>query len=193
MSTRGCVAVKTGKSWRGVYNHSDSYPQGLGAALHEYLLITDLKKFAKDLIRYDDWRDYLNGGVCKYCGGIGLGQPHSISGVIHESLNPGQDKYPDPERKYHKHEYSGVERNKIRANIVPKNAKYEALFIEWVYVVDPENRMIDILESVKGKGQHKNTSDDGKRTWMSDNYEWRKVKTVFIDDQIDWVKIEHET
>lgn len=35
MSTRGCIARKTGPgTFKGVYHHWDSYPDGLGATLH---------------------------------------------------------------------------------------------------------------------------------------------------------------
>jgi len=82
LSTRGCVAIKTETGWRGVYNHSDSYPSGLGKELWEHLKENDLNKFAEELLRYDDWRNYLAGGVCPYCGRRGLSQPHSITGGI---------------------------------------------------------------------------------------------------------------
>jgi hypothetical protein len=86
MSTRGCVAIGTPASWRGVYNHWDSYPTDLGKEVWEHLqaLLASgktLEQFASELLRYDDWRAYLRKGLCEYCG-KGTTQPHSISGVI---------------------------------------------------------------------------------------------------------------
>ena len=93
MATRGCVAIRQDdKKWLGVYNHWSSYPSGLGKWLWDVLhqmyakdgeiLKTDLEKFAKELLEYDDWRNFLNNGICEYCGKKGFGQPHSISGIL---------------------------------------------------------------------------------------------------------------
>jgi hypothetical protein len=86
MSTRGCVAIGTPEKWRGVYNHWDSYPTGLGEAVWQHLQQflaggRTLDEFAAELLSYDDWRAYLNKGVCEYCGKRTT-QPHSISGAI---------------------------------------------------------------------------------------------------------------
>jgi len=82
MSTRGAVAIKNGNGWLGVYNHWDSYPTALGKELWDYLHQDgiDLGQFAQELLRYDDWRNFRDGGICPYCGKVGMGQPHSITG-----------------------------------------------------------------------------------------------------------------
>jgi hypothetical protein len=187
LSTRGCVAVKTGTGWRGVYNHSDSYPTGLGKELWEHLKGKDLKKFAEELLRFDDWRNYLAGGVCPYCGRRGLSQPHSIGGGIsgrepggaascfgdarfktkremreyyrglpgwrgrnyeiereieHEweiRRNIRRTGFPDPAVKYHKH----GPLDPSHQHIVSEDP--DPLFIEWVYVVNPEKRELEVL------------------------------------------------
>ncbi len=86
MSTRGSVAIGTPSNWRGVYNHWDSYPTGLGRDVWQHLQEvlangTSLEEFARELLTYDDWRAYLNRGICEYCGKR-TSQPHTISGVI---------------------------------------------------------------------------------------------------------------
>ncbi|MEM3658424.1 MAG: hypothetical protein QXQ66_08445 [Candidatus Hadarchaeum sp.] len=179
MSTRGCVAVKMGNGWVGVYNHSDSYPTGLGKELWDHLKTQDLRAFAEELLRYDDWRNYLVGGTCPYCGQRGLSQPHSIRVSVrcvemernfrtkeeirrhYQSLpawsmrpeeveraveeeweiirNIRRTGYPDPKAKYHEHGPLQP------AYLTSENP--DPLFIEWVYVVDPEQRSFDILSS----------------------------------------------
>lgn len=37
MSTRGAIAYRAGDGWEGVYNHSDSYPTGLGKELWAFI------------------------------------------------------------------------------------------------------------------------------------------------------------
>lgn len=96
MSTRGCVAIAMPEGkWVGVYNHSDSYPTGLGKELWDYLYQDGvaLEGFAETLLHYDDWRNFLAGGVCPYCGKVGKGQPHDISGAVYGRLAI-PDRYP---------------------------------------------------------------------------------------------------
>ncbi len=141
MSTRGCVAVGTPKNWRGIYNHSDSYPTYLGAELFEHLIREQLagKTFAEigeSILRFDDWRNYLAGGVCQYCGKI-TGQPHSISGGIYgKEVENG--KYPDPQAKHHHH-------NDLNEDNLITSDNPDPLFIEWVYVIDPNLQVIHVL------------------------------------------------
>ena len=181
MGTRGVVAIKQGDSWRGVYNHYDSYPEGLGADLFEHLQGKDLHQFAKDLMRFDDWRDYLGGGVCPYCGGVGLGQPHSISMAISEATSSGSTKFPDPERKYHKHSYDSKKRGEIKANCTPDDEKNDALWWEWVYIVDPDTATIRILTNCMASKLKVNGTAD---------YQWVEVHELPIDQKkVDWKKI----
>lgn len=193
MSTRGSVAIKQDfGEWRGVYNHYDSYPEGLGKELWAYLKVNniDLKKFAEELLKYDDWRNYLNGGLCPYCGKTNLGQPHTLTGKIidfesKEYSEGPQDYFPDPECKDHSHHpLEG-------AGIYSKNAKFDALFIEWVYVVDPILQRIEIYSGVRAKGKHKEASYDGARSWMAENYQYVLVKVVDLNSpEPDWKAID---
>ena len=144
MSTRGCVAIARGDGWQGVYNHSDSYPIGLGKKLWGHLQGKDLKQFAKELLSYGDWREYLNGGVCEYCGKK-AGQPHSISGVIFmgEPFSPEIQRnldrtgYRDPKAKYHEHGEGETDQ------MTDQTA--DPLFIEWVYVLDPGSGLVTVF------------------------------------------------
>lgn len=229
MSTRGAVAIKNSGGWLGVYNHWDSYPTGLGKELWDYLHQDglDLEGFAKELLKYDDWRNFRGGGICEYCGKVGLGQPHDISGAIcypslvgkrkqydtadqmreHFKQLPawqGRDDdieqmikreleikesvertgYPDPEAQYHQH-------GQLTDKMTNQNA--DALFIEWVYVIDPEKRVLEVLAHRQAEGTHTETSYDGKRTWQEPNYEHYLLATYFIDgDEPDWKELENK-
>lgn len=179
MSTRGCVAVKTEEGWRGIYNHYDSYPTGLGRELWEELEEVDSNDFSENLIEFTDWREYLNDGVCKYCGKKGLGQLVSISAKItgfdrdyDEDSSLGIDEeikekieetgYPDPEAEYHEHTLDGditVEDQQIT------HREPDPLFVEWVYVVDPEQEKMIILT-------HKSVErEPGQEPYEGDGYE----------------------
>lgn len=181
MSTRGCVAVKRGKGWEGVYNHFDSYPSGLGSGLWEYLqgkTQGELEEFASELLQYGDWREYLNGGVCEYCGKKGLGQPCNISGAIYGK----SDTPPDPEGKHHDHSPSD-------SRVTPDNAAEDALWIEWVYVVNPETRTVEVFTGARGEGEHEERAYDGRR-FMSPNYQYVSVGHFGLDIQPEWERLE---
>jgi len=79
MSTRGCVAFGTSTNWRGIFNHWDSYPTGLGKDFWQHIQNhkADLTTWRDEVLAFDDWRNYLAGGICPYCGKK-AGQPHTI-------------------------------------------------------------------------------------------------------------------
>jgi len=230
MSTRGCVAIKQGEGWRGVYNHWDSYPTGLGKEVWDHLHysviqgVVNLQQFAEELLEYGDWREYLNNGVCEYCGKR-LGQPVNINvrifcvpkgseaeirayweGMSWAKDNPEQVKqciaddlevlrniqktgYPDPEAKYHSHS------RKDDSQIT--NLDADPLFIEWVYVVDPERRTISILmhksDGVTEGAIRENPilRDDGFWDYGHCAYKHIKVAEINLDgDEPDWERIE---
>lgn len=52
MGTRGVVGWKTETGWRGVYNHWDSYPTGLGK--HVYIEIMKIVESVSDLMFFDN-------------------------------------------------------------------------------------------------------------------------------------------
>jgi hypothetical protein len=85
MGTRGCVAVQgegeLGASFRGVYNHFDSYPMCLGKEVWDRIQECGADAVANGLLKHGDWQAYLAGGMCEYCGKE-AGQPVNISGVI---------------------------------------------------------------------------------------------------------------
>lgn len=182
MGTRGCVGVYIeGKQWRGVYNHYDSYPEGLGKEVFEHLQTVDVKQFAKDILTFSDWREYRNGGVCEYCGKKGVGQPHSINGVIityrvvfspEIQANIERTGYADPDVKYHGHSTD-------KATIHSKNAAQEALFIEYAYIVNPEKNTLDVYCSAPAKGTHTVKYQNGN-THESPNYQYKFVVELDI-------------
>jgi hypothetical protein len=64
MGTRGCIAIKNGNSWEGIYNHSDSYPEELGVELYCHLkkFVNEpekMQKFKERLLHFETWEDYL--------------------------------------------------------------------------------------------------------------------------------------
>ncbi len=210
MSTRGVVGVvrshlKGGKvTWRGVYNHSDSYPTSLGRDVWEYFSMqTNLKASALGLLHFDDWRNFQDGGICEYCGKVGLGQPHSINGAMPGFLD-GQDVehcYPDPHAQYHMHDTTPVKDRQFTSS--KDCEKHNALFIEWLYIVDVQTREIIIFTHAKGPGiwyewRYNENKSTGKWTkepgskYSNPMYQWHEVGRISIDSttEPDWQGIE---
>jgi hypothetical protein len=149
MSTRGSIAAGTLRHWRGVYNHFDSFPTGLGKDLYEHVTRRMLEgktlaEIGSDILCFDDWRNYLKGGICEYCGKM-TGQAHSISGAI---LGKPPGKYPDPKAKHHSHQ--SLE-NVAQIQFTPQDLEDSDL--EWVYILDPAAQCIHVL-SLRERRKH---------------------------------------
>ena len=146
MSTRGIVAVGTLGRWKGVYNHSDSYPKCLGKDLYEHLteqIIKGGKNLAEigaAILMFDDWRNYISRGVCQYCGKI-ASQAHNINMAIYGEQKPGV--YRDPECKQHCHEPLEKICHYTRKD-VGKGSD-----IEWAYIINPKANRIHVLDLYK--------------------------------------------
>lgn len=144
MSTRGVVAVGNLRLWRVVYNHSDSYPTWLGQQLYEHLTEAlhngkTLAEVGRNLLLFDDWRNYLNGGICEYCGKV-TGQPHTISGTLMLGTRKHRGKYPDPQARYHQHNSLA---NVASEQFTEKDTAHS--WLEWVYIIDEPTEAIHVL------------------------------------------------
>lgn len=218
MSTRGCVAIGNENSWRGVYNHYDSYPTGLGKDVWREVQ-GNYDVFVEDLLKFTDWEEYKNKGVCKYCGRSDRGQPHSIDGVVdflfsdwcykrrleereagtisEEGLETLENLeklgYPDPEAKWHEHTLD--EQSVEEAQMTETEAS--PLFIEWVYVIDPGTQRFIVLAHMSDfvtKGQVRCEDilrDDGYTDYGHCAYKHVKVwEQKLSDPEPDWNDID---
>jgi len=148
MGTRGSVAWREADKVVGVYNHWDSYPSVLGEDVVSQVTEHGMSAVIEGLKQVGDWREYIGGGVCEYCGKT-AGQPHSISAIclITPSDGPTSPKqkevqanieatgYPDPEAKWHSHGKGKLD------HFDPFD---DPLFMEWVYLLKPETNTIEV-------------------------------------------------
>lgn len=144
MSTSGFVGIGNKTEWVGVYNNSDSYPTELGKEVWDVAVAAiqkdgDLKKFAKTLHGYDDWKQVEDGGICEYCGK--KGSPYAADVYLMRSMASTKPKYPDPKQEFHKHNSPKmIQELKIR----PDHINW--LFMEWGYVLEPETNTMHIFK-----------------------------------------------
>ena len=146
-----------------------------------------IKEFAERLLRYDNWQNFINHGVCEYCGKHGLGQLHNIDRMLlavpkvnsEIKKNLDETSYRDPKAKYHKH--GSLIEKMTRNNVDP-------LFIEWVYVIDPEKKTIKVLtrkkiENVRIKNGKEYYSYFSIGEWDLTGFEpdWNKLEEIVND------------
>lgn len=199
MSTRGVVAVGKIQKWRGVYNHFDSMPPGLGKELwqhlHQQILAEGktLAEIASNILLFDDWRAYLGGGVCEYCGKIN-GQPHTIQSDIYMRAHHGEE-FPDPGSRGHKHNSMDAAAEQITSE------NSDPVFMEWVYVIEPAANTVHVLASEKGAGDkwvhvcvaslridglppHWDEIECGAQYERCHHYAWRHFSAVSQDSRL---------
>lgn len=132
--------------WRGVYNHFDSYPTELGRELYEHLIrqMTQgqqtLAEIGESILKFDDWRNYLKGGVCEYCGQV-ASQPHDIALGLMSKAKPG--KVPDPHCKHHQHTPLDETYYFTQADLADTD-------LEWVYILNPAANAVHVLDLRRG-------------------------------------------
>lgn len=93
MSTRGLVGIKHDNKYFGIYNHQDSYPEGLGANFLDMIkeilpfggssIIKDINQIVKnvnDIVETFDDEDVDN--TVEYLKGVLLGKKHKINNDI---------------------------------------------------------------------------------------------------------------
>jgi hypothetical protein len=143
VSTRAAIARKTNNGWVGVYHHSDGYPTGLGAFLWERLK----SSYAGDIERF--LRETVDAHPA--------GWSHIMDGHILTPVPSGHALRADPvgygpacychtyaEAQYPENIIRGCECENPRV----KEPSCDPLFIEWVYVFDPDARTMTVLASV---------------------------------------------
>lgn len=207
MTTHGVVAIGNKDRWVGIYNQQDSYPSCLGKdvwdTIKEY---GNLNKFVRDLLKYDDWINFLNKGVCPYCGKKGFGRPYNMVGLCEWT----EGKTEEGVRKYFEHlpysseyveqflhEPQSIElRDNIeRTNYPDPECKYhnheklrrtdkitsERPGEEWIYVVDPIAEQIIVMT-----GQYRASDKPIRRLLdidrLADDEDWI-WNQGFIDDR----------
>lgn len=155
----------------------------------------DLNEFAEKLLQFVDWREYLNNGVCEYCGKR-LGQPCSISGVLlclystpeevrgyWHSIPWAKDNPDEVKREIeqelvvlHNIEQTGYPDPKAKhhSHVTRDQAQMthldaNPLFIEWVYIIDSKKRTVTILAHQSDK-KTEGTVRNGKPILRDDGY-----------------------
>jgi len=161
MSTRSCLAYKKGKGWKGVYCHWGGYPTNRGQQIWEIIM----QKFL------------LNKGRFGVTNEASREQKLQAFVDIYIKGHPGGWSV-FPEQCYC-HDPDFVMRDGLRESILT-NKTANALFIEWVYVIDIKKGKLIIYASGKDKSE-------------KDKYKHYKVTEIELNPdspEPDWKEIE---
>lgn len=172
MSTRGCMAVKTEYGWRGIYHHWDSYPSSLGKELWDFIKQSGVEAIT-DVIKQHPGGFSSFPSEC-YC--------HSEFAERDGSCAEDSPFY----------------REDAPCGIKDSRDNPDPLFMEWVYVIDPNEHTMTILTSqgdIKTEGEPRSGGpvkrDD--EYWDYGNCAFRHVEVAKVDldgDEPDWEKME---
>jgi len=181
--TRGAVSIKTNDGWQGVFNHENSQPTIMGPAVWEELQENwkCLDKWGKALLECGYWEEFLNGGLCPYCGKYAIGNPHNVRADLLLEVKHGR-LAPDPDVKRHFHS------SKI-PSVNSKSAPVDALWIEWVYLVHPKQYALEVFRSVRDEGIF-SVKKNG-RSWKQPFYKYFPMGFYSLfNKEPDWQEIE---
>ena len=147
MSTRSCIARSEGSGWRGVYHYSDGYPSGLGCYIFRSIRRDwggDAGAFLNYALSHDGgWSHIFPSDVVEegesfrdarmpqcYCHGYFAQRDKIKPGDGHGVITGCQCH----EKPYISGDYDDM-------------PSCDPLFIEWVYVIDPDSRTMMVLKS----------------------------------------------
>ena len=171
-SPSGIVAVGTLAEWRGIYNYPSSYPTQLGKNIRAALISEieegkALKEIATNILAFDDWSNYENGGICQYCGKIAT-QPHSMSSDLVMSGGGSDGEFPDPDCLRHEHDPIGDPENQItnKDHVNMDGASQ----MDWIYIVNVKLRLIHVIDNREDYGRNLHVGDIALRG-AEPNYE----------------------
>lgn len=182
MSTRACIAKASGQdSWQGVYSHYDGYPSGIGREIWRIIHWSYFKKSENGPQRMtiDDYRDALE----KFCKTYIAEHPGGWS-----SFEAGVCYCHDPLFKKRDGALSG----RITSD------DPDPLFIEWVYVLDPETISMTIYSHIEVSTEEpvrRNPLNLGDGQWDYGHCICRHVRICWIDlmgEEPEWKDIEQD-
>ena len=160
MSTRSCLAYKTKTGFEGVYCHWDGYPTNRGAQIWDLLM----DKFI------------LNKGKI----GVSNDGSKAIQSFIDIYIKGHKGGWSSFPTECHCHSPEFVMRDGFHEETMTDKTA-DALFIEWVYVIDSKNKKMEIYIVARTEGETEETSPDGKRKWKTPNYKHYLVCVCDID------------
>jgi hypothetical protein len=181
---RGAIGIRTGRTWQATYNFADSTPLVLGPQIWKMLQENwkSLERWGNQVLKYDYWDRYINDGICPYCGKTDVGKATRINGQLALQVAQGE-LAPDPEAKRHVHKPHKP------AMTFSENEEIEGLWVEWVYIVNPKDYMLEVLRSVREKGTFPVVQ--GMRSWQQPYYRYHSIGLFSLfGDEPDWERVQ---
>jgi len=150
MNRFSAVAIQQdyGRNWAGVVHPVETTPNDFGPVLWEHLQdnFNSLDRFSRMLLSCNSWQEYVDNGLCPYCGKHDVGAPVSIRGNLFVQVKNGI-LAPDKDAQFHRHVTNTPK--------VYANSGYKiGLWADWVYLIHPKDYTLEVLKSVITDGTH---------------------------------------
>jgi len=174
MGTRGLVGIKVDGKYSGYYNHFDSYPDGLGSKMVEFIKklnnenIEIMKNNCKNLIVVEAQSELTKEEIDKYC-------QFSNSGVVN-----GGDWY-SLLRNIHGADYlDAILRGKLEHVFDDIGFIKDSLFCEYAYILNLDELTLDFYRGFQHQAQEFNPFGDEfyKSVSKSEYYPCAKILSI---------------
>jgi len=183
MSTRGLWGFYSNGITKATYNHCDSYPDGLGKTVLEFIKkhsATELKEVFEKIKMIGSDHKPTKEDIEKY------------SKYFNENVNNGsfEDSYALLRETQGEPDvyFSGLDVMIDNINFIK-----DSLFCEWAYIINLDNNCLEIYEGFK-KGPPKNNRYYNKDERFTDYYPCEMIHSIQFDDlsNFDMSSVEKE-
>lgn len=136
------------QKWSGVINPIETTPKDFGPILWEHLQdnFNSLDRFSRMLLSHNSWQEYIDDGLCPYCGKYDVGAPVNVLGNLFLQIKNGI-LAPDEDARFHRHITNS-------SKISVDNGYKIGYCADWVYLVHPKDYTLEVLKSVITDGTH---------------------------------------
>jgi hypothetical protein len=150
----------------------------LGAEVWSEIIEHGIDYVATNILKYGDWREYKNKGICEYCGKK-TGRAHSITLLPGDREIMERGEYPDPEALRHKHRHFKADQ------FTSDNITIG--WMEWLYIIDKDKNALHCLANIPMI-----VKKEGKVETKLDDSNFQLIDTIEIDPNCvpDWESIE---
>lgn len=169
----GCLCWQDKDEIVGIIIEDDYKPTKIGKKILEEINFIGYENLIKELQRYSHWEQYLNGGVCRFCGKItGHGVSNNVKLLMESEF--GEVDYPDPLEQFHRH-----------LGPIKINPFVDPLTYEYVYFMNAPGKLTVWTTSPVAENIY---SD--KIIYSLKEYYEVIIAVVNTDNQPDWKEIE---
>lgn len=170
--------------WIGTIHSGDHPPEEFGSKLWWHLQdnFNSLDRFSQMLLGRSTWQEYIDDGLCPFCGKFDVGSPVNIEGNILMRHKNGEVA-PDKDSQFHRHITDGPK-------VYPNCGYNMGLWADWIYLIHPKDYTLEVLRAVITDGTHL-VSIPGLLSIPQNNFKYYSLAFYsMFKDEPDWKALE---